>query len=94
MPKYKKRLVVLLCVQGALTVLHKILEKPPSVPEHWFYEAGWHFWLGLGFGIFVVLYAWSIRCKECGAGQVFRGLSFFDIRWPGISCWRCDSEIA
>lgn len=39
-------------------------------------------------------YAWSIRCPQCGRRQVFRGLSFFDLRLPSEHCYYCDSSLS
>ena len=50
-------------------------------------------WLGLTFGSGVIIYAFSLRCKSCGALQVFRGISIFSLRWPQDNCWKCGYEI-
>lgn len=49
--------------------------------------------MALAFGVYVVIYAFLIRCPACSARQVFRGWSFFDIRWPSGSCHRCGRDL-
>jgi len=93
MNKYKKRLIIFIAIQIILTIIHVALDTPATSRETWVEEAGWHYWAGLAFGVFVVVYALSLRCKKCGAGQVFRSLWVYDLRWPQDKCWKCNSEV-
>lgn len=95
MAKYKKRLIVLLSIQAMLTVVHVVLRSPTELDDGVF-TTSWHFWLGLGFGVFVVAYALSLRCPSpaCRRMQVFRGLSVFDLKWPGEKCYSCGTRLS
>ena len=44
-------------------------------------------------GAVLVLYALNLRCQYCGERQVFRGYSFFDLRLPKDSCYKCGSPL-
>ena len=95
MSKYKKRLIILLSIQAIFTLAHVALGSPV---EH---SAGvlttsWHFWLGLGFGVFAFVYALSLRCPSptCRRMQVFRGLSVFNVRWPEEKCYFCGTALS
>ena len=93
MNKYKQRLIILIGIQAILTIIHIILDKPATNPETWVEEAGWHYWTGMVFGIFVVLYALSLNCKNCGSRQVFRTMTIYGLRWPQDNCWKCGRKI-
>lgn len=92
MNKQKRILIILLAVQVGLIILHVILRKTSTNIDNWVTEAGWHYWLSLLFGIYLIVYAFSISCKKCGARQVFRSISIFDIRWPQDNCWKCNQK--
>jgi len=55
----------------------------------------WHFVAALVFGAIVLVYAYSIRCPaiNCGAQQLIRGWSIFDIRFPGERCYKCGTGL-
>ncbi len=94
----KRNLIILLVIEAILIANHNILQATnsselPTSTRAWFQEAGWHFWPPLAVGLAIVAYALSLRCDNCGASQVFRGISAFDIRWPEYNCWKCDHEI-
>ena len=93
MSKYKKRLITLIAVEIVLIITHVALDKPATSTDTTFVESGWHFWLALAFGGFVIFYAYSINCKNCGAFQVFRSMSIFNLSWPQEKCWKCGSKI-
>ncbi len=95
MSKYKRRLIYLLLIQLVLTLVHVALREPQEVNEGAF-TSPFHFWLALWFGVFVVLYAFSLRCQNTGCRkmQVFRGYSVFDLRWPEGKCYSCGTPIS
>lgn len=95
MSKFKKRLIALLLVQMVLALVHVAFREPQEVNEGIF-SSPWHFWLGLWFGVFVVLYALSLRCPNTGCRkmQVFRGYSVFDLRWPEEKCYSCGAPLS
>jgi len=82
-------LIALLVVEASLAVVHISLrsETEPFL--------SWHFLAGLVFGAVVVGYAFSVRCIStgCGARQVFRGLSAFDVRLPEVRCYKCGMSL-
>jgi hypothetical protein len=84
----RTKLMVLLVVQVALTIMHIFLRNEA---QPW----SWHFALGMCFGIFVLVYAFSIQCPvpTCRARQVFRGWSAFDVRLPQEHCYRCGTAL-
>ena len=93
MNKHKRNLIILLLIQTIITIIHIALDRPSKDMENWIHEAGWHYWLGLTFGSGIIIYAFSLRCKSCGAGQVIRNMSIFSLRWPQDECWKCGNEI-
>jgi hypothetical protein len=54
---------------------------------------GWLFYPGLAWTTLLIVYGLSLRCHVCGAHQVFRGLSIFDLRFPGSKCHRCGAPL-
>ncbi|MCP5002947.1 MAG: hypothetical protein GY941_03210 [Planctomycetes bacterium] len=92
MNKYKKRLIILLIVQAAITAFHKFYEST-YLHENPFHYSNWTYYLGMVFGIFVVGYAFFLSCPDCGVKQVFRGWSIFDLRWPEDKCYKCGGTI-
>ena len=74
-----------------LVVIHKVVEHFQPPEKFWL---SWSFLLALIYSVLVVLYALSLRCTNCGARQVFRGLSFFDIRWPEEECYSCGTDLS
>jgi magnesium-transporting ATPase (P-type) len=95
MNKYKRNLIILLCIQIILTLNHVVLRESFILNESNF-NLSWHFWIGLLFGIFVILYAISLRCPNpaCHRMQVFRGISVFDIKWPNDKCYSCGTHLS
>jgi len=93
MNKHKKKLIVLLSIQVTLTIIHKALSTPPSNINNWLVEAGWHYWVALAFGFYLLFYIYTLSCKKCGAKQVWRSNNILKWRWPENKCWKCNSEI-
>ena len=89
---HKKKLIILLTIQVVLTIIHKILDKPTSA-EVWVYDAGWHYWVGVAFGMYLLFYMFTLTCKDCGAKQIWRSFNILDWRWPEDKCWKCGKEI-
>jgi len=93
MAKHKARLISLLVIEAALVALHVALRAPAEASVSPAFE--WHFWGALIVGVALVGYALSIRCPVpgCRKQQVFRGLSFFNLRWPSERCHSCGSTL-
>jgi hypothetical protein len=93
MASHKSRLISLLVIEAALVALHIALRIPAEASASPPFE--WHFWAALIGGVALVGYALSIRCPvpSCRKHQVFRGLSFFDLRWPSERCYACGSTL-
>ena len=83
--KDNKKLILLVCVECVFILIHIVLENGSDSAN----VVTWHFLLPLVCGLGIIGYALSIRCNACGAGQVIRGFSAFDIRLRGKRCWRC-----
>ena len=90
MSKYKKHIVALLLIQVVLVAVY-LAFRQPAEPGDSVLGSYWYFWVVLGFGVFSVLYAFSLRCPNptCRRRQVFRGWSIFDLRLPEESCYHC-----
>ncbi len=88
MNKNKKKLILMLIIQAFLTISHKMLNDPNEVNF-----VTWHYLSALGFGVFIVIFALKLGCPHCGARQVFRGWSIFDIRWPENDCHGCKKSL-
>ena len=54
----------------------------------------WLFFPTLAWFTATLYVAKSIRCPQCGRGQVFRGPSAFDIRLPSNRCYFCNSKLS
>lgn len=94
MSKYTIRLLALLVVEVVFIALHQLLAEPVgSYPAEINFE--WHFVVALTLGIFIVVYALSIKCsnQNCRERQAFRGWSIFDLRWPEEKCHKCGRRI-
>lgn len=91
--KHKKKLIILLAIQAILTVIHKVLQTPAKDINNWYLEAGWHYWVGMAFGFYVMWYAISLTCKKCGAPQVWGWSNIYKFRWPAEKCWKCKENI-
>ena len=93
MASHKSRLISLLVIEAALVALHVVLRAPAEASASSTFE--WHFWAALIVGVALVGYVLSIRCPMpgCRKHQVFRGLSFFDLRWPSERCYACGSPL-
>jgi len=92
MNKYKERLVGLIIAQVVITIFHKYYETI-YLHEDPFHYSNWTYYLALGFGFFVMGYAFFLSCPNCGAKQVFRGWSITDLKWPQDQCYKCGCEI-
>lgn len=60
-----------------------------------FYRLGleWLFYPNLFWAAATLAYVLSLRCPVCGRQQVFRGLSFFDLRLPTEKCHFCGNTL-
>ena len=95
MNKYKNRMATLLIIQAIITIVHIVLRETTQINEN-ILGLSWHFWLALGFGLFVFYYAFSLCCPNptCGCRQIFRGWSIYDLRWPENKCYRCGTSLS
>ena len=82
----KLLLQILLVSYIAVVIVHNTVEHYYPPERFWL---SWTYLLGMGYGLSVVIYAFSLRCVNCKARQVFRGFSFLDIRWPEETCHKC-----
>jgi hypothetical protein len=89
----KKKLIALLGIQAILIIVHRLLDKPPQSIETWHLEAGWHYWVAMGFGIYLVVYILSSKCPACNKPQVYRGVSPSQWHWPPDRCWNCGTDL-
>lgn len=89
----KARMFFLLIAEVALIALHVLLREPMGINSSVILE--WHAWLAFLGGFVLVGYALSIRCPapNCRKHQVFRGMSFFDLRLPGERCYVCNTSL-
>lgn len=85
----KRLLQALLVGYIAIIVVHKMVEHYYPPEKFWL---SWSFLLSLAYGTAVMLYAFSLRCQNCKARQVFRGMSIFDLRWPEETCYSCGAS--
>ncbi len=92
MNKYKLRLIFMLIIQLVLIVINKLFGIDFK-QESFFTLSNWTYWLAIGWSLALALYALRLSCPHCGAKQVFRGFSAFDLRWPQDKCHRCGAEI-
>ena len=89
----KKKLVLLLGVEVALIVVHNVLDSGVTPDQDWWKTAGWHYWLALGFGVFIFAYIFFAKCRNCGKPQIYRGMHPSQWSWPGDICWYCGAKI-
>jgi len=93
-PADGSKLKYLVAIEIALIVLYRLsdVSRPDIEIEFW---KSWIFMTPLAFGLFTIFYAFNIRCKNpaCNAGQVFRGWSAFDMRWPSDTCYKCGRRL-
>lgn len=92
MNKYKLRLIVILIVQVIITLVHRY-KTSTFDDSNFYYLSNWSYWLGMAWGIFVMLYALRLGCSKCGARQVMRGFLLTSWRWPEDNCHNCGSKI-
>jgi hypothetical protein len=92
MNRNKKKLIILISIQVILTIIHKVLDKPPSDIDNWVAEVGWHYWVALIFGMYLIIYMFTLSCKKCGAKQLWRSHNILEWRWPKDKCWNCGDE--
>ncbi len=92
MNKYKRRLMAILLVQVIITIIHNTSESRFDA-SNFFQAANITYWLGMGWGLFALIYAIKLGCADCGARQVFRGFSVFSLRWPQDNCHQCGRKI-
>ncbi len=85
----RNKLILLLVAEIIVIIIHNILKEPPSSIENWLNETGWHYFLGLGLGVWLFAYALSLNCRKCGAGQVIRSMNILSLRLPQEYCWKC-----
>jgi hypothetical protein len=91
---YASKLKYFFAIEVFLVVLYRLLDTFQESNDIQFWRNTF-FIIPLIFGVFTVFYAFNIKCKnpECHARQVFRGLSFFDIRWPSSDCYKCGTPL-
>ncbi len=89
----KKKLITLFAVEIVLIIIHRLLDQPPKNIEAWHLEAGWHYWLAMGFGIYVFYYILSSRCPNCHKPQIYRGAHPSLWYWPPDLCWYCKTDL-
>ena len=87
----KNKLKAMLIIEVALIVIHKYLQDSSVKFEISLLQ--WHYILALVFGVFIVVFALSIKCGKCNARQVFRGWSIFDLRLPEEKCYKCGEKL-
>lgn len=92
MNKYKFRLIVILLVQVAITIINNNISGAFN-ESNFYYPSNWSYWLGMTWGIFLILYVFRLGCPNCGANQVMRGFLFTSWRWPEDNCHKCGSKI-
>lgn len=92
MNKFKLRLILIISIQVVLTLLHNLSPNQHN-STNFYLLSNWTYWLGMSWGIFTMIYAFSLGCKACGTRQVFRGLSILSLRWPEDKCHRCGEKI-
>lgn len=76
----RKKLIALLIVVAALIFIYRVWLDILYIPI-------------MALSAVTLCYAYSIRCRSCGKGQVFRGFSFFDIRLPTDKCYYCSAPL-
>jgi len=93
MSKQKKKLLFLIAIQIVITIVHNLLDTQSGFDPNWYKDAGWHYWLGMGFGIYLVFYILTRSCKKCKKPQIIVGPAISQWRWPEDSCWHCGEKI-
>lgn len=92
MNKYKLRLIGILVILFIITVVH-ITSSNNFDASNFYHLKNWTYWLGMGWGIFAIVYVVKLSCPNCGARQVLRGLSVFSLRCPQDQCHKCGARI-
>jgi len=92
MNKNKKKLITLLVIQAIITILHRS-NIANFQGDDWFHLSNWTYWLGMCFGIYVLVFAYNLHCAKCGARQVFRSFNALDFRWPQDNCHKCGCKV-
>ncbi len=85
----KRKLITLLSIEAVLSVIHLIFDSPPKNIQTWYLETGWHYWLAMGFGIYLVYYIINSKCTNCNKPQIYRGINPSEWYWPNDKCWNC-----
>lgn len=87
----KHKLQLMLGIEIILIIVHKFNTNHSLTGSDNFIE--WHYILALSFGIFIIIYTLRIKCLKCGARQVFRGFSIWDLRMPEDKCYKCGHSL-
>jgi len=85
--RIRRQLKLMLGIEIILIIVHKFYTNHSLSDSANFIE--WHYLLALSFGIFIIIYTLRIKCPKCGARQVFRGFSVWDMRMPQDECYKC-----
>ena len=92
---YKRNLIGMLVTEAILIGIAKSYEAIRDIePENFIQQ--WSYWIPLIFGIFVVFYAFQIKCqnKTCNRRQVFRQWPLSpELHWPKDKCYFCGTPL-
>lgn len=92
MSSQKLKFLILLVIEAGFITLHLALTEPKvgiDAANSWSALNEWHFWIGLMFGYYVMFYAYTLACTECGYKQIWRSPNCMDWRMPEDKCWHC-----
>ena len=96
MSNQKLKFLTLLVIEAIIITLHLALTEPKvgvDAANTWSVVYEWHFWAGLIFGYYVIIYAYTLSCAECGYKQIWRSHNCMDWRMPEDKCWHCRHEL-
>ena len=82
-----KRVKLFIAIEVVLVIVHRVLTDSSNQGPAALIE--WHFVVALIFGLFLLLYVFSLKCPNCKSRLVVRGWKFSDLRFPGEMCHKC-----